>query len=136
MTNTVIGDNVNSASRLEGLTRIYKVPIVCSEYVKNDIEENVADHGIYFLELDRVMVKGKTKLQKVYWPIMESALTKKFKDGITTFESALALYYKGDWTQSNKLFGKCGLVIADVFKERTKTKCPSKWNGVWQMTEK
>jgi len=136
MTNTVIGDNVNAASRLEGLTRVYKVPIVCSEYVKNDIEENVAEHDIYFLELDRVMVKGKTKHQKVYWPIMESAITKKFRDSLNIFESALTLYYKGNWNEANKLFNRCGLVIADVFKERTKTKCPSNWNGVWQMTEK
>jgi class 3 adenylate cyclase len=136
MTNTVIGDNVNSASRLEGLTRIYKVPIVCSEYVKNDIEENVADHDIYFLELDHVMVKGKTKIQKVYWPIMESVITKKFRDSLNIFESALTLYYKGKWAEANKQFSRCGLVIADIFKERTKTKCPSNWNGVWQMTEK
>ena len=38
MTNTVIGDNVNAASRMEGLTRVYKVPVICSEYVRNDIE--------------------------------------------------------------------------------------------------
>ena len=38
MTNTVIGDNVNAASRMEGLTRVYKVPVICSEYVKSDIE--------------------------------------------------------------------------------------------------
>jgi len=136
MTNTVIGDNVNSASRLEGLTRVYKVPIICSEYVKNDVEKNVVDHGIYFLELDRVMVKGKTKTQKVYWPIIDSAITKKLRENITIFESALILYYRGDWIESNRLLKKCGLVIADTFKERTKTKCPSNWNGIWQMTEK
>ena len=38
MTNTVIGDNVNSASRLEGLTRIYHLPVICSEYVKEEVE--------------------------------------------------------------------------------------------------
>ena len=136
MTNTVIGDNVNAASRLEGLTRIYKTPVICSEYVKNDIEANVAGHKIYFLELDRVTVKGKTTLQKVYWPIMESALTGEFKDDIVIFEAALTLYYKGKWGEANKMFRKCGLVIADVFLERTKTKCPKNWNGVWQMQEK
>jgi len=40
MTNTVIGDNVNAASRLEGLTREYKLPVICSEYIKEDIEES------------------------------------------------------------------------------------------------
>ena len=136
MTNTVIGDNVNSASRLEGLTRIYKVPVICSEYVKNDVVENVDDHGIYFLEIDRVTVKGKTKFQKVYWPIMEFAITENFRESITIFESALALYYKGEWSAADKLFRKCGLGVADVFRERTKTKCPRNWKGVWQMTEK
>jgi hypothetical protein len=67
---------------------------------------------------------------------MENAITKDFKDSITVFESALALYYKGKWSEANKQFRKCGIGIADVFKERTKTKCPSNWNGVWQMTEK
>ncbi|HOG64211.1 MAG TPA: adenylate/guanylate cyclase domain-containing protein, partial [Spirochaetota bacterium] len=60
MTNTVIGDNVNSASRLEGLTRVYHVPVICSEYVKNDVEANVPGHGYIFVELDTVQVKGKT----------------------------------------------------------------------------
>ena len=34
MTNTVIGDNVNSSSRLEGLTRVYKVPVIDSSFIK------------------------------------------------------------------------------------------------------
>ncbi|HEX3044936.1 MAG TPA: adenylate/guanylate cyclase domain-containing protein, partial [Bacillota bacterium] len=69
MTNTVIGDNVNAAARLEGLTRIYKVPVICSEYVKNDVSQNYPNHGLDFLELDTVQVKGKTIGQRIYWPI-------------------------------------------------------------------
>jgi class 3 adenylate cyclase len=136
MTNTVIGDNVNAASRMEGLTRIYKVPVICSEYVKDDIEKNVKNHGIYFLELDRVMVKGKTKTQKVYWPILESDMDEKFKKNIAAFELALELYYNGKWADARKQLSKCSLRLADIFKERTKEKCPSNWNGVWQMTTK
>ncbi len=136
MTNTVIGDNVNAASRMEGLTRVYKVPVICSEYVKNDIEKNVKNHGIYFLEVDKVMVKGKTKTQKVYWPILESGMDEKLRKNIAAFELALELYYNGKWSDAKKQFSKCSLRLADIFKERTLEKCPSNWNGVWQMTTK
>ncbi len=136
MTNTVIGDNVNSAARMEGLTRIYKVQVICSEYVKNDIEENVNDHGIHFIELDTVMVKGKTKGQKIYWPILEIDFDNALKRNVTAFEAGLELYYAGDWTKARKKFARVSLPLADVFKERTKEKCPKKWNGIWEMTTK
>jgi len=136
MTNTVIGDNVNSASRLEGLTRIYKAPVICSEYVKQDIEENVPDHGIYFLEIDRVMVKGKIRAQKIYWPIMATEMDEKLKKDIESFEYGLELYYAGKWVDARKKFARCSLKLADIFKERTSQKCPSNWDGVWQMTTK
>ncbi len=136
MNNTVIGDNVNSASRLEGLTRIYKAPVICSEYVKQDIEENVPDHGIYFLEIDRVMVKGKTRAQKIYWPIMATEMDEKLKKDIESFEYGLELYYAGKWVDARKKFARCSLKLADIFKERTSQKCPSNWDGVWQMTTK
>ncbi len=136
MTNTVIGDNVNAASRLEGLTRIYKTPVICSEYVKKDIEDNVPDHDIYFLELDQVTVKGKTTTQRIYWPIMDLDKNEKLRKDITAFELGLELYYQGKWADARKRFSKCSLKAADVFKERTKEKCPSNWKGVWEMTSK
>ncbi len=136
MTNTVIGDNVNAASRLEGLTRVYKTPVICSEYVKNDIESNVPDHGIYFLELDQVTVKGKTVTQRIFWPIIDLDKNKNLKKDITAYELGLELYYQGKWADARKRFLKCSLKAADVFKERTKGKCPSNWEGVWEMTNK
>jgi class 3 adenylate cyclase len=136
MTNTVIGDRVNSASRLEGLTRVYKVPVICSEYIKNDIEENVEDHGIIFYEIDTVLVKGKTQGAKVYWPVLKKDHTTSIKRYMTYFESGLELYYMGDWTLARKHFAKVKLPLAEVFKERTKSKPPKKWNGIWEMTTK
>lgn len=136
MTNTVIGDNVNSASRLEGLTRIYKVPVICSEYVKNDIEYNVENHGIRFIELDTVQVKGKTVGAKVYWPIFEDEINATLEKKLKLFDSGLKLYMEGDWKNAGTKFAKCKLPLADEFKMRTKEKCPKSWNGIWEMKTK
>jgi class 3 adenylate cyclase len=137
MTSTVIGDNVNSASRLEGLTRIYKVPVICSEYVKEDIEKNVENHGLVFVELDTVQVKGKTIGKKVFWPIPESEYTRKLKSDVSYFSQGLELYYDGEWKKAYKFFAKCGHPLADVFKDRTRNyECPKRWNGIWEMKTK
>ncbi|MBQ2081518.1 MAG: adenylate/guanylate cyclase domain-containing protein [Treponema sp.] len=60
MANTVIGDNVNPASRIEGLTRFYKVPILVSSYVRDEVMKVPAAAERYkFYEVDTVQVKGK-----------------------------------------------------------------------------
>lgn len=136
MTNTVIGDNVNAASRLEGLTREYHVPVICSDYVKNDIEANVENSGLHFIELDTVLVKGKTTGKKIYWPILDSEFDEAMSKQLTAFELGLELYYNGNWAEARKKFARCSLPMADVFKERTKVKCPKNWNGIWEMKTK
>lgn len=137
MTNTVIGDNVNSSSRLEGLTRIYQIPIICSEFVKKDIEGNVDNPGIQFLEIDTVQVKGKTTGKKVYWPILEENINKGMKKDMENFSEALKLYYKGSWKKANSLFRDSSLPLAEIFAERTQSfKTPENWNGIWEMKTK
>jgi adenylate cyclase len=145
MTNTVIGDNVNAASRLEGLTRLYKVPVICSEYIKNDIEQHLPEHGIYFLELDTVQVKGKTIGQKIYWPIMPGTLpaaskaetANDFAMDLKRFESGLALYYQGQWREAFQVFSQCHLPPAGEFCERTRGgEPPREWSGIWNITIK
>ncbi|OHD57395.1 MAG: hypothetical protein A2Y33_07890 [Spirochaetes bacterium GWF1_51_8] len=137
MTNTVIGDKVNSASRLEGLTRVYKVPVICSEFVKDEIEKTSKNFGIYFAEIDTVQVKGKTEGVTIYWPIPPDRLSKELSEKLKTFNDALNDYYKGDWVKAYDKFTKVGLPIADVFIERTQKKIPpSNWSGIWAMTSK
>jgi class 3 adenylate cyclase len=137
MTNTVIGDNVNSASRLEGLNRIYHIPVICSEYIKLDIEKNVSDSKLKFLEIDTVQVKGKTEGKKIYWPILKNDLTREMKSQMKIFSDGLTQYYKGNWKTARRHFSKCTLPMADVFRKRTGTSdCPRGWCGIWAMDSK
>jgi len=58
---TVIGDNVNLASRLEGLTKEYGTTIIISESTYNAVKDLVE-----VKELGEVKVKGKTIPVKIY----------------------------------------------------------------------
>lgn len=138
MTNTVIGDNVNSASRLEGLTRIYNVPVLVSSYVKEEIERDVVEHGLIFVEIDTVLVKGKTVGAKIYWPIRKESYDNnaELREAVRNFSIGLNLYYSGDWEEAHRVFNDIPLALADVFKERTLGECPEKWDGIWKMTSK
>lgn len=134
MTNTVIGDNVNSSSRLEGLTRIYKVPIICSEYVKDEVELN--SKKFLFIELDQVFVKGKTQGKRVFWPIIKDDIDSSFSKEIEDFKQARELYYSGDWQHAGDLFNQISLPISDEFSRRINLGKPENWSGIWSMTTK
>jgi len=135
MTNTVIGDNVNSASRLEGLTRIYKVPVIVSDYIRNEVDGNYDSY--VFQELDTVQVKGKTVGRKIYWPLPRKNVTKDLERDLETFTTGLAAYYEGDWKSASVHFESCALPVAEVFAHRTHdATCPKDWNGIWTMKEK
>lgn len=135
MTNTVIGDNVNSASRLEGLTRIYRVPVICSDYVRREIVRDSADY--YFLELDRVQVKGKTEGKSIFWPVRSGQADAAFSKEAEAFSRGLAAYYDGDWKQAGKAWKDVTLPLVEVFKDRIASgSAPRDWNGIWSMTTK
>lgn len=135
MTNTVIGDNVNSSSRLEGLTRIYQVPVITSAFVKNEVEADSGDY--WFVELDTVQVKGKTEGKKIYWPVERKKLTPDLKEKLGTFLQGLEAYYAGDWPKAEARFKTVDLDFSRVFLERISGRtAPAHWNGIWTMTSK
>ena len=135
MTTTVIGDNVNAASRLEGLTRIYHLPVIVSEFVKNDISQFTSQYRFY--EIDTVQVKGKTEGKKIYFPYDTLEPDEKLEKQFESFEAGLKEYYAGNWAEAKKFMQTSELEVAGIFLERMSSRnVPENWSGIWTMTTK
>lgn len=92
---TVMGDTVNLASRLEGITKEYGVGIVVGEATRRQVPE------ISFRELDRVRVKGKDEPVAIYEPLGPTAeLPASMLDELKLWQHALRLYRARDWDQA------------------------------------
>ena len=135
MANTVIGDTVNSASRLEGVTRVYHLPVIVSEYVKTEVEQESARYK--FIEIDTIQVKGKTEGKKIFFPFDTNEMEESLFESYKLFETGLKAYYEGDWKSARKILKETGLEVAEVFIERMGNKnAPEDWSGIWTMTSK
>ena len=94
---TCIGDAVNLASRLEGLTKVYGVPIIISEFTLNQLGATV-----HARELDAVRVKGKVQPVRIYEPYDDIA--DGASGGYETFNEAINLYRSRNFEGALKLF--------------------------------
>jgi adenylate cyclase len=95
---TVIGDGVNLASRVEGLTKNYGVEILITEFTK----ERLSD-GFLYREIEPVKVKGKDKAVLLYELMSKTqkTITKK-----TLYDEALKFYKDENYEQAQSLFEK------------------------------
>jgi adenylate cyclase len=89
---TVMGDEVNLGSRLEGLTKSYGVAVIVSRSTRDAVPELV------YLELDRVRVKGRDKPVDIYEPIgLRDATDDAVRGELELYREALRLYRAQNW---------------------------------------
>ncbi|MCB1749926.1 MAG: adenylate/guanylate cyclase domain-containing protein [Gammaproteobacteria bacterium] len=123
---TVIGDAVNLAARLEGLTRLYGVDVLVSGATRT-----VGD-GIVYRELDHVRVKGKAAPHRIYQPLPAAVVADETE---TLHEAALAAYYRGDWVQASDGFarlaaGRAGYYAMMLERMASHGAPPPEWDGI------
>jgi adenylate cyclase len=138
---TVMGDAVNLASRLEGLTKDYGAAIIVGEGTKNAVPD------VVFRELDRVRVKGKDTAVAIYEPLGFQGRVEKSKlEEIRLYAQFLRLYRAQDFDQAElQLFNLQKLapdnvLYAHTFVERIahlRANPPGpKWDGAFTFTTK
>ena len=97
---TIIGDNVNLASRVEGLTKKLGAKILITEDTKEQLKEEYI-----FKELAYVEVKGKTNAVLLYEVIsFKDKKPKDFDEINNLYESALNLYKNQEFKKAKDLF--------------------------------
>ncbi len=139
---TVIGDDVNLASRLEGANKEYGTNIMIGESTYEKVKDKVIVR-----ELDLLVVKGKTEPVRVYELIgpVNDTLPDEVKKFIEIYHLGLKFYRMKEWDKAIENFSKaleifpndytCKLYIqrCAYFKE---TPPPPNWSGVFIMQTK
>ena len=132
---TVIGDTVNLASRIEGLTRVYG----CDILVDERIAEKASD-VCRFLEVDVVRVKGRKKPERLFFPYLPEHAA-----WAEAFAAARASYRAGKFDTALTSFSELardGLApgLAAVYKTRCEAfagqPLRAGWEGIWDFLEK
>jgi len=141
---TVIGDNVNLGSRLEGLTKAYGCSVIISETVEVAVRETILCRMV-----DNVRVKGKKLPVRIYEPLAlpesESEVLEALAHLKQLTDAAFERYLERDWEGAKKGYGdvlaqRPGDALATLFIERCthyqQEEPPAEWDGVFTLLTK
>ncbi|MDR2052431.1 MAG: adenylate/guanylate cyclase domain-containing response regulator [Treponema sp.] len=156
---TLIGNTVNMASRLEGITKQYHHPLIVSEFMYE-----LAKDAFIFRKIDVVRAKGKDEPVGIYavYTGFAGEVTKNFRDGrainlpevpallinrevLNNFNNGLKLYNMREWETAREYFRKALIIDGDdYFSSLYLGRCidflreppPEDWDGAVTLTEK
>ena len=137
---SVLGDAVNVASRLEGQTKYYGIPVIIGSRTAEKVSEKFA-----ILELDLITVKGKTEPEAIYTVLgrEEVAGDIRFQELRKVYSTMLYSYRSRDWEGALEALQVCrsfdrdfGLeALFDLYRARvqafSEVAPPADWNGVF-----
>ena len=130
---TVIGDNVNLGSRIEGLNKDYGTQILVSEFTAQ-----AAGPGFFFRELDWVRVKGKQQPVGIHELLDATPVRPDQAERAALYARGLAAYRARDFTGAEAIFADLADRLDDgpgkAFRERCRhyqeDPPPADWDGV------
>jgi len=136
----VLGDAVNLASRLEGLTKQYGVGMIVGDTTKALVPD------VLYRELDRVIVKGKDEPVTIYEPLgVPGQVEQSALDESKLWSQALRQYRSRDWDMAelqllqlmkanpSRLLYKIFLERIDIYR---KSPPPEDWDGAYRFETK
>lgn len=141
---SLIGDTVNLASRIEGLTKYYGVPIAIGASLANELPDFAC------IPLDLVRVVGRDKPEEVFALAGDEKLAAepRFRSFLESHLDMLTAYRAQDWQNAHDLIarkrgdaGQFGLAKHyALFEERisamSSRPADPDWDGVFSATEK
>ncbi|MBL8516633.1 MAG: HAMP domain-containing protein [Betaproteobacteria bacterium] len=137
---TVLGDGVNLAARLEGLTKRYQVPIVVGEATRARLDR------LSWRELDKVRVKGKTVPVRIYQPLgTKDALSNIEAQLLDQYHAAVNAYRERRWMEARSGFNalvsqpyyrRLAELYLGYLDEAERTAAPDPWDGSFTLFEK
>jgi adenylate cyclase len=137
---TLLGDEVNLASRLEGLNKLYGTAIIAS----NTVMEEAGD-GFEWRRLDRVAVKGRSQGTLVCELLgVKGEVAADILEARDLYEAGLDLYFAGEFERASELFEQLrrhsrddlGAAMMRDRCYRLSSDPPLTWDGVHVMLEK
>ena len=138
---TVVGDTVNTASRFEGLNKIYGTRIIIGESTRAIVKDQFIARP-----LDLVSVKGSTRGVRIYELMAEAASADERTRAIAALaETALNLYLERRWDEAGECCRKIlelnhGDEPARILMERCRLMLesppPGDWNGIHRIESK
>jgi class 3 adenylate cyclase/HAMP domain-containing protein len=142
---TVIGDAVNLASRMEGLTKTYHSQLLISESLFDELRKtpSIGTSGLSFRLLDTVAVKGKTKGVRIF--TVKPRLTPEEQKAWPLHNKAMKLYYSRSFREASEHFKVVLNLLPEDFNAANLYKrCidyvshppPPDWHGVEVMKTK